>query len=140
MNKENKDLKTNKQCAKQNIKRSYLRSLNCGNEYVHNAAVRCTHGKMCSDCGRFIEKGTLEYFMTSGVFHIWIVIHNRAVKFMRGESPTDLTCELKNLMERLNDQKTLLKMTEAEAQKFMDETYEILSRHKISDNESIMAF
>jgi hypothetical protein len=118
------------------VRRSYLLSLNCGNKFVHNAGTHYTHGKQCSDCGRFIKKGTLEYFMTSGIFDIWRAIHNRGVKYVRGEVKKDIDNELKILLEKLDDRDKLFELTESEARKFMEETYQILNKYKILDTEA----
>lgn len=118
------------------VRRSYLLSLNCGHRFIHNSGTRYANGKLCSDCGRFIKKGTLEYFMTSGILDIWLAIYNRSVKFRRGEIEKDLDIEVKKLREKLDNREELLKMTEDDAKIFMDETYKILSNHKILDNEA----
>lgn len=114
--------------------RSYLLSLNC----VHNAGTNHVNGKLCEDCGRFIEKGTLEYFMTDGIFEIWMALHNRGAKYRRGETDKDLDIELKILIEKLEDRDGILKMTEVDAKSFMDDTYKTLSKHKVLDTEALI--
>lgn len=119
-------------------KESYLLSIGCGTEYVHNHGTMFTNGKQCSDCGRFIEKGTLEYFMTSGVSQIWMALHNRRANFHKGNGE-DLHLKLIEFMNILINKKQLLLMDKIEAQIFMDETYFLLGRFNISDSEALQS-
>ena len=118
---------------------SYLLSLNCGSKYFHNNGCSYTTGRLCSDCGRFIEKGTLEYFMTCGHLDIWMAIHNRRVKFNNGEIKSDISPEVENIMNTLDDEDKLIEMTKSEAKDFMIKTYNILRRYEILDTEATVA-
>ena len=117
-------------------KKSYLLSLNCGNRFIHNSGAKYTHGRLCYDCGRFIEKGTLEYFMTEGHLSIWMALWNRGIDARRKKTNKDSPLELKNLMNKLYDRDYLLSLDENEAQQFMDDTYNLLNKYKISYNEA----
>lgn len=114
-------------------KESYLSSINCRNNStsVHNARCRYTHGYICEDCGSFINKDTLEYFMTEGCSDIWMALHNRNTK-------TEISNELKDLMYKLQsfDNNYLSTLTKREAEKFKNETYKILLRYNILDTEA----
>lgn len=115
---------------------SYLLSLNCGTSYFHNNGTSYTSGRMCDDCGRFIKVGTLEYFMTEGQFDIWMAIHNRRARYLQGQLAEDINSELEELMNRIDDTDRLIRMTENEAQAFMDETYALLAKYKIHHKEA----
>lgn len=91
--------------------------------------MRFTTGFACDDCGRFIQKGTLEYFMTEGHSSIWMALHNRGVN---GE----ISDELSELMEKLDCKEYLGTLNETQAQELMDYTYEILNMNKVSDDEA----
>lgn len=123
---QNLDERQSQQLNLAGIRRSYLLTIGCGINYIHNEGTHYTSGKLCADCGRFIKKGTLEYFMTLGVFDIWRAVHNEGVKSKRG-----LCKELKVLLEKLDNRGQLLKMTEEEAKDFMSETYKLLGKYKI---------
>lgn len=118
------------------INNSYLLSLNCGEKFIHNSRINFTNGILCEDCGRFIKKGTLEYFMTSGIFDIRMAIHNIDCNIIIHEKNKDLYIKLKILIEKLENKENLLKMTKKEAITFMNETYKILSYCKISDTDA----
>lgn len=119
-------------------KNSYLLSLNCGKRYFHNHSTSCVGGILCSDCGRFIDDGTLEYFMTTGHDQIWNTLHNRQANFKRGKTLFELNDELKNLMDLLENKSKLIKMTKEQAENFMNETYLLLDKYKIKDDEAIV--
>lgn len=104
---------------------SYKNTLPC----MHNARCRYTHGYYCEDCGDFINKGTLEYFMTEGVIDIWMAIHNRSTEYKLNEKLTDLK-------ESLFDKNYLNSLNEAGAIEFRKNVYDILGRHGILDNEA----
>lgn len=106
---------------------NFLSNLNC--KTGHNARRRYTHGYSCEDCGRFIDKDSLEYFMTEGHSTIWMVLHNRNID-------KELQEELKSLKNRLFDNHYLYNMPKFEAEIFKKQTYEILSRHNILESEA----
>ena len=60
---------------------------------------------------------------------IWMALHNRNIKKPLGSELTDL-------MEALDDKKSLALMTESDAKQFMAKTYELLSNHEVLDSEA----
>lgn len=121
------------------MKNSYLLSLGCGKKYIHNNRERFTHGFRCNDCGRFIPNNTLEYFMTEGFFNIGLGINNMHVDFIRKERKSDITEELKRMMEKaLSGDKWKYKLTKKQAEKLMNNTYQILDKYRIKDNAAII--
>ncbi len=120
-------------------KKSYLKSIGCGTKHVHNRRARYTNGFSCEDCGRFIDKETLEYFMTEGHSSVWMALHNRGVSFRRGESDSDISDELKELKELkdvLDDYDLLLGMSETECVELYFKTNDLLSKNNVSGKES----
>lgn len=114
-----------------NGRKSYLKSLNCGKKYVHNNGTHFTHGKKCDDCGRFIEKGTLEHFMTVGVSTIWMAMHNNKNK-------SSYKKDAFLLMDRLMDRRYLFSLTKKEAEYFRERTYFVLKQYGINEDDAIL--
>lgn len=110
---------------------SYIKSLKC----QHNSGTHYTSGKYCSDCGRFIHKGTLEHFMCCGWIDVSMCLHNRRVYFHRGETKSDIAPELKKLDKSLNS-RFISNLSENEAIDFKNETYRLLHKYGILDTES----
>lgn len=117
---------------------SYLLSLKCGNTYIHNNRMRFTDRFYCSDCGKFVYKDSLEYFMTEGISTIWMSIWNAGIPFKRGETDIDISKELKHLLKRLDDKRFLRTLNEDECIEFMQETYKILRDNKLTGQEATL--
>lgn len=111
----------------------YIANIKCGTKrkHPHNARCRYTHGYKCEDCGEFIKSGTLEYFMTESISGIWMTLNNRHIKH---ELPKDV----KELMDKIwtSDDDFIYNLTETEAEEFRIDTYAILAKHGIIDDES----
>ena len=117
----------------------YLASITCQERgYAHNQRCRYTHGYSCETCYKFIEKGTLEYFMTEQHSSIDLAIHNRTVSFRRGEVKIDVAPELLQLQKQLEDGNFLHSLNEEEATKFMEHTYKILNMYLVNDEEATL--
>ena len=110
---------------------SYLQSLKCH----HNEGTHYTTGKDCSICGKFVKKDTLEYFMTSGLIGISMVIHNKKVAYIRGEGDP-ISPELVAIDKRLNDFTFTLLLSEEEANAFMKEVYDELRANNMTSNDA----
>lgn len=116
---------------------SYLKTITCQKGgHIHNARTRYTTGYFCRDCGSFIERDSLLYFMTEQVGSIWMAIHNRGVDFRRGNTNMDISEEAKSLMEKLDNKELLNSLTENECLKFKDEAYRVLNQFNIQENEA----
>jgi hypothetical protein len=116
---------------------SYLNSIQCQkNGYYHSSRLRTTEGFHCEDCGEFVKKGTLQYFMTEGHTSIWMAIHNKSADFRRGESKSDISDQLKTLLVTLFDSTLLNSLTEVQAIQLREDTYRILESEGIQDNEA----
>lgn len=114
--------------------KSYYSSLKC----THNKRCRYTTGFQCEEegCRRFIQRGTLEYFICEESSSIWMALHNRGVKFHRGESNVDISDELKEFKDKLFNNEYLRNLTESEAEEFMNKTYELLNTKEIKRDEA----
>lgn len=104
---------------------SYLQSLG-----TVNNICRYTHGYFNEDSGRFVCKGTLEYFMTEGVTDIGFALHNRLTS-------KELPKEITDLKDKLFDRSLLFNLSENECIDFMNETYRLLDQYGISDREAL---
>lgn len=117
---------------------SYLLSLGCGDKYFHNKGTAYTTGRKCDDCGRFIPKDSLKGFMTN-TRGIWMTLWNRQVAFKRGENKKDISLELKELMDKLENDEYLISLNKQEAEEFKKHTYELLDKYSIRDDEATIA-
>lgn len=111
--------------------KAYIHSLPC----IHNQGTSYTSGRQCDDCGMFVIKGTLEYFMTVGWLKISMAIHNKKVSYQRGECGP-ISHDLLNIYKKLNDRMYMRCLNEECAKQFMNKVYEVLKLNSMTDEDA----
>jgi hypothetical protein len=113
----------------------YLLNLAC----LHPTRIRYKNKFFCENCNKFIQEGSLEYFMCQERRNLWMAVHNKICKIKKKEIkvPKKLLEIFEDIRDELEDD-FIENLNEKQAQELMEEIYSKFKLLNIEKTEALL--